>query len=54
MEAVVLFKNKYTIKTYSQPQGGFDLYHLGSWKSLSAPSHEMNSLSLIKGLGKPI
>lgn len=23
MEAIVLFKNKYTIKTYSQPQGGW-------------------------------
>lgn len=23
MEAVVLFKNKYIIKTYSQPQGGW-------------------------------
>lgn len=25
MEAVVLFKNKYIIKTYSQPQGGWFL-----------------------------
>lgn len=53
MAAVVLFKDKCTIKTYSQPQG-VDSYQLIPWKSLSAPDHEMESLSLIKGLGTPI
>jgi hypothetical protein len=53
MEAVVLFKNKYIIKTYSQSREGC-FVPVEPWKSLSALGHEMTLLSLIKGLGTPI